>query len=648
MSEGTGRTQGVNPIARVVIDSPLPHLDRPFDYAVPEDMAGDAVAGARVQVRFAGKKTAGFILELTDSTDHEGTLAPLLKVVSSEPVLTPEVAQLARAVADRWAGTMADVLRLAIPPRHAATEAKPPREVSGLPDDPVGSDAWLAYLHGPEFVAELEAGGSPRIVFGALPHHDPAASIAEVVAATLASGRGSIVCVPDARDLARWSAVFTEVLGKDRFVVLTAADSAAKRYRAFLDAARGGVQVVLGTRAAAYAPVRNLGLVAIWDDGDDSHVEPRAPYAHAREVLLLRATLESAGVIVGGYARTPEATSLVSQGWAREIGGDQVARRREWPRVELTDGSDLGAAPVRLPKAVFATMRDAEGPILIQVPRRGYRPSLACQQCRTPADCRECHGPLSQARANAPIVCRWCGLDASPWSCAECGGTQFRAPVVGTLRTAEEFAAAFPDHQIVTSSGSAIVDNLADHVEGGVEGGVDKVIVLATPGAEPVAPRGYAAIILLDTWLLLGRDDVRVVEEAHRRWFNALALGGHSAKAVAVGDPQALQALVRADPVSVGVRELEHRADTHWPPIGRLAVAEGSPDDVAQLAIRFKLARVVDILGPVPFEENTERLVLRTPRAHGARLAAELKEFAAERSAKKLPVVRTQIDPHHF
>ena len=53
--------------------------------------------------------------------------------------------------------------------------------------------------------------------------------------------------------------------------------------------ARGSVRVVIGTRAAAFAPVRDLGLVAIWDDGDDLHDEPRAPYPHAREVLLMRA-----------------------------------------------------------------------------------------------------------------------------------------------------------------------------------------------------------------------------------------------------------------------------------------------------------------------------------------------------------------------
>src|ERR1700761_4109662 len=98
----------------------LPHLDRPFDYLVPESMAADAQPGSRVRVRFAGQLTGGFVLDRRDSSEHEGKLGYLERVVSPEIVLTPELAGLARAVADRYGGTMADVLRLAIPPRHAA------------------------------------------------------------------------------------------------------------------------------------------------------------------------------------------------------------------------------------------------------------------------------------------------------------------------------------------------------------------------------------------------------------------------------------------------------------------------------------------------------------------------------------------------
>ena len=115
------------PIASVAVDVPLAHLDRPFDYAVTPEQDAEAVPGARVRVRFSGRLRDGFVLERRATSDHEGRLTPLHKVISAEPVLTGEVAALVRAVADHYAGTFADVMRLAVPPRHAATEKAEPQ-----------------------------------------------------------------------------------------------------------------------------------------------------------------------------------------------------------------------------------------------------------------------------------------------------------------------------------------------------------------------------------------------------------------------------------------------------------------------------------------------------------------------------------------
>ena len=444
------------------------------------------------------------------------------------------------------------------------------------------------------------------------------------------------MCVPDVRDTARWHETFTAVLGEGRHVVLTGSQKPEERYRAFLAVARGSVRVVLGTRGAAFAPVADLGLVAMFDDGDDLFSEPRAPYPHTRETLLTRATREGTAVLIGGHARTAEGQALVESSWCTDLVAEPVTRRRRWPTVEVTDGAVDGGAPARLPHAVFQAIRAAGGPVLVQVPRRGYRTSLACQRCRTPARCVECNGPLAQGGAGQPVACRWCGHQPSPWSCPECGGDALRAPSMGHVRTAEEYAKAFPDHQVVTSGGDAVLDS--------VETG--KVIVLATPGAEPRTPGGYALVVLMDTWLMLSRDDVRVVEESHRRWFNALALARETAPAVAVGDATTLQALVRADPIGLASRELATRAETHLPPIGRLATVDGPADVVEPLAARAWTPNT-EVLGPVPQDEG-ERLVVRAPRREGAALAAELQAVQAERSAAKLPPVRVRVDPLTF
>src|SRR5687767_7541689 len=107
MSAKTGARRGERvpalelPVARIVVDVPLAHLDRPFDYTVPSELDEAAVPGCRVRVRFAGQLVDGYLLERVASSDYGKKLAFIEKVVSPEPVLTPEIAALARTIADR-------------------------------------------------------------------------------------------------------------------------------------------------------------------------------------------------------------------------------------------------------------------------------------------------------------------------------------------------------------------------------------------------------------------------------------------------------------------------------------------------------------------------------------------------------------------
>ncbi|MDX6302117.1 MAG: hypothetical protein QOF53_3331, partial [Nocardioidaceae bacterium] len=643
------------PVAQVLVDVPLAHLDRPFDYLVPASMHDAVCPGSRVKVRFAGQDVHGFVLDRVDGSEHQGRLAPLRRALSPEPVLSPAVARLTGLVAARYAGTRSDVLRLAVPARHAATEKRESPVAPPLEPDLDGARAtWSPYAGGPGLVAALAAGQSPRGVFTALPGPSWPTLLAQAAAATLASGRGSLLCVPDRKDVARVDAALTAVLGTDRHVVLTADAGPAARYRAFLAVSRGAVQVVVGTRAAAFAPVRDLGLVALWDDGDDLYAEPRAPYPHTREVLLIRAHEERAAALVGGFARTVEGEYLLRTGWAHEVSPERATLRAASPRVSITGASDRElerdphARTARLPHAAYDAIRAglASGPVLLQTPRQGYVTALACDTCRTPARCPVCAGPLELASAHRPPSCRWCGTAQHDWSCPECGGRGLRAPVVGDRRTAEEIGRAFPQVPVRTSAGDRVLATVEP---------VPSVVV-ATPGAEPVVEGGYACVVLLDTWLMLSRTDLRTAEEGLRRWLGAAALArsGDDGRVVAVGDPTqpALQALVRWDPAGFARRELEERQSAHLPPASRLATLTGAEPAVAAALEILRLPPGSEVLGPVPVTGSGEphgppdvRAVVRVPRAAGAALSRTLVEMQGVRSAKKQPAVRVQVDP---
>ncbi|MEU4192180.1 primosomal protein N' [Kribbella sp. NPDC026611] len=643
------------PVARIAVDVSLPHLDRPFDYLVPEDLAAAAQPGARVKVRFAGKDLDGFVLERRAESDHDGKLVRIRKVVSPEAVLTPEIADLCRAVADRYAGVFADVTRLAVPPRHAKVEGEPLRcDQPARPPVSTSRSEWSPYPSG--FLDAVARAEAPRAVWTAVPGADWAIAFAQAAAVCAASGRGALLLVPDARDLARLAEACKEVLGESGFVSLSADLGPTARYRAFLAALRGCARVVIGTRAAAFAPIANLGLVALWDDGDDSYAEPRAPYPHAREVLLLRAFRQKCAALIGGYARSAEAAALIESGFAHELIADRKAIRAAAPSVHIAGESDIdlardpSARAARLPSRAFEIARYGlkTGPVLVQVPRAGYLPSLVCQTCRAPSRCATCGGALRRTGGSGPASCSVCGRPAADHRCPECGDTRMRAAVIGARRTAEELGRAFPGVLVRTSGG----DNMLDVVSG------EPALIVTTPGAEPVAEGGYAAALLLDTWLMLARPDLRAPEEAVRRWFNAAALvrpAGAGGMVILVGDPSALQlqAIVRWSPEGYATREVEDRRSARLAPAAKLAEVTGPSDSVADLITHLRALLApsagLEVLGPVDVDDETVRAIVRTPRAHGTALVRALKEAQATRTTKKSPgSVRIQVDPPSF
>ncbi|WP_199433153.1 primosomal protein N' [Qaidamihabitans albus] len=658
--KGQRHPADTDPVARVIVDVPLAHLDRTFDYQVPRELADAAVPGCRVRVRFAGQLVDGFVLERAATSEHQGRLAFLERVTSSEPVLPPGLAALCRTVAERYGGTLIDVLRLAVPPRHARTEAEPPREPAAAPPEPERT-GWPRYPRGPVFTEALRAGRPAHAVWQALPGEDWPVRLAELATTVAAAGRGSVLVVPDHRDAARLHAACAEMAGPEAVVALSADLGPAERYRRWLAVLRGAVRIVVGTRAAMFAPVADPGLYVVWDDGDDLHVDPHTPYPHVRDVLMLRAHADRAPLLVAGFARTAEAQLLVESGWAHPVVAARDELRAAAPRVTPTGedfdvARDEAARAARLPAVAFEAARQGlagGAPVLVQVPRRGYVPGLACGHCRGPARCRRCAGPLllpggGDAGVPRPPSCRWCGVADAGYRCPACGSSRLRAVVVGAKRTAEELGRAFPGVAVRTSGASEVLAEVAG----------EPALVVATPGAEPVAEGGYGAALLLDGWALLGRQDLRAAEETVRRWMAAAALvrPGRDGGRIVVGAEAGLapvQALVRWDSGWHAELELAGRRELGFPPAVRMASFEGAPEAVAALLDEITLPESAEVLGPVPVGDvdedgnaDRERALVRVPRSDGRALAAAVRAVKVLRDARKeLAPVRIQLDP---
>lgn len=617
-------------VARVLIDSPLPQLDRLFDYAIPDQLADDVRPGVRVRVplRSAGRVIDAYVVELGEPDATDRPLSEVDAVISPTPVLTPALYALARRAADRAAGSATDILRLAIPKRMVRAEKV--WSASDPPTTPVIDDAARAWadaaLAGHPAVTDcldrhgrgaLDAPPEPARLEDGTTVGAWAVLLAAAAVRTLAAGRSAILVVPDHRDQAQLEAALAGRAPAEAVIRNDARQSSPARYSAFLRMLSAAPCIVVGNRSSVYAPVHAVGLLAIWDDGDPLLAEPLSPGVHARDAALIRQELDECAVLFAGHSRTSDVERLVTLGWVREVS----ATRRASPRVVLSATKEGESRGARVPSAAFAAAREAlqSGPVLVQVARPGYSPVLVCADCRAPARCAHCGGPLHAARRGALPACGWCARQATTWSCPKCASDRVRMASSGSERTADDLGRAFPGIRIIVADG--------EHPMMRVD--ARPALVVATRGAEPIAEGGYRAVVLLDGDRMLQADDLRIGESCLRWWSNAAALAAPGAPVHLVGVTGSVaRALATWTQPAYARAELADRAPLRMPPTVRVAALEGSTPSVeaALATLRDDVPDLDDeaVLGPVAAEAGSRALV-RFEYALGQRVAESLR-----------------------
>ena len=622
-------------IAQVMVDVGVPHLDRSFDYAIPEQLADRVKPGIRVKVRFSGRSLDGYVVGLSETSQHS-KLVEISRIVSDEVVLPERSIRLIRAVADHCAGTFMDVARLAVPPRVARAEKAAWTVEPGPVDTNLIQNCLDGYPDGTGLRQALRDGRTPRAAWTLAPSAgeagDWAVGLAGLAADTVSSGRSALILVPDATDCLRALAAVRAVVEPRRVVSLSAGLGPQARYSSFLSAVRGQARVVVGTRGAVYAPLSNLGLIACWDESDSSFLEQRSPYPSVRDIIAIRASQEHVGVVFAGYSRSVEIQSWVDKGWLVEVGLPTTTLRLLSAGVRIASQDeralerDPAARSSRLPHDIFTAIRAglAQGPVLVWVPWAGHRRNFICRSCAEPMKC-SCGGGFIDT-GQGP-TCQVCGSTAAGWACA-CGSRGWRAVTIGSARTAQELAQAFPGVSVLRSDASSPIDQV----------GPEPALVIATPGCEPRTVGGYPVAVILDAAGFVSRPDIHAGEQAVRRWLAVVALVDYHSGVVVIGGPpgdRAVQAVVRLDPVGFARRELADRQEAGFPPTCRMAVFTGSPALVAETAEALGQAGYVELLGPIEGagEAGGDRLVARVPAAHGKEFARLLADLAARRSA---------------
>ena len=191
---------------------------------------------------------------------------------------------------------------------------------------------------------------------------------------------------------------------------------------------------------------------------------------------------------------------------------------------------------------------------------------------------------------------------------------------MGAERTAEDFSRSFPGETVIWSQGSAMRRSVSG----------DPALVVATPGAEPRAPSGYEAVVILDARSQLLRPALQVTVDAARRWFAAALLARPQGKMVIVADhaEPVVQALVRWDAAGLADRELKDRVETGLTPCSRMAVLGGRGEDIDEVLAALTVKHWL--------RGRTEsRCIVAVAGSDGPELSHQLRGITSARSANR-------------
>ncbi|MBW3658310.1 MAG: hypothetical protein KY457_06705 [Actinobacteria bacterium] len=629
-------------IARVLVEVEPYHLDRPFDYLVPDDLAGEVVVGARVEVVFAGRKRRGVVAELAGTSEvAPARLQPLKRVLGPYAWMRPEDLDLARWAGERFAAPVADVVRHALPNRTVDVERRaeaagwfPPGVATRPRSDPEPSPAVLAAgweVYGDRGAALLEAvrSGAGSYYWRPLPGEEVGARLAELVQLCLAHDRDVLLLVPDPA-----SPVADAVVAAtgDLAVDVRGGPSPRRTYGMWLQARCGHARVVVGERGVGLWPLERPGLAVVVDEANPAFKERRSPRHHAREVVLERARRSGAvGLLVGTVPSAP-AWRLLAERRLEPVTAPRDVERDEAPVIRVDTGEGRVRTRLSAPgtDALRRAVRRGDYGIVFAA-RRGEGRALVCAACGHRLRCPVCDSSLSRRGGNDRRVhCHGCGW-ASPGrpQCAGCGGERFVPLAAGAEQLGAELTRSFPDVPV------AVLEGYAQPAP------PPPAILVMTRGSVLDAPPGPVGAVLLpdidgqlrrpaldaaeDTlrlsmqlagWTVAGRDDAGRGTRATDRERPALVVAQTREP-----DHPVIQALVRWDPGGFWRTEAATRAEVRFPPAAHaIRVDVGGPGGDVAGELRDALPAGDDVLGPLPAGERATILLRSDDRT--ATLAA--------------------------
>lgn len=608
----SGPIAQARPIAKVRVDTGVFHLDQLYEYIVPEKLSDTANVGVRVQLPFGGRETEGIITSRVAHPDRAGGLKPITKVLSPHPVATQSTLKLLERAAQFYCCNPWDLIRSAIPPRVASVDKALPIVVA-----PTATN-----------------GAAATPIFHSFTPFKPAhLQMVELVRGVNKDG-SVLIIAPDENDVEQLVAALSVAF--EKVLPLTSSLNRELRYQNYLQAQRLSSSIVVGTRSAVFAPVGNLRTLIIYKESSIDHYEIRSPGWNTSTIAQMRSENEGISLIYTGFSPSLNVAYQIDQKKVKYIS----------QRVHVDVQAYSPSEGALLPGRIFSEIKKAlnQGAVLFLAPRKGYGNALLCSHCRNVAYC-DCGGRLSVSSKLEAPKCVHCGVSHSLWKCRFCGRDKQYLAGRGIDRAAEEISRAFPGYPVVISAGDVIKSSVESK----------PALVLSTPGAQPIIPGGYAAVVILDAMRFFSHTDINGQERARELIFETASLIQERGRVLIVLDEvhPIVAAVARWNVAPLLKRELGEREELALPPKVASAVlvmeALTAPQIVSGLKKALAEGRIPSstrIYGPTILPKSQAKIVIHVSHEQWPQLGKVLHELQRKRSISKKDLLTLRIDPY--
>jgi primosomal protein N' (replication factor Y) (superfamily II helicase) len=635
-------TKGAEPIAglsfaKVILDSSVPHLDREFDYLIPSELASKVRIGSRVLVPFGRRQILGWVVEKSASSKFNSKISMIKKVVGSSDNFDFNTLRLAKTTAEYFGGNLSDVLRFCAPPRHATIEKSfQSKRKLNYPKFSAQLDEFSA---GPALLKRLGVFTKAQLLLDI--EADWISTASQLIKTAISEEKNVLIIVPDNLFISQLLESFKTDFSSLFVTKLSADLPANQRFESYLEIINNQTQIVIGTRNAIFAPLKNMGLILVVNEYSDLHTSPQAPYFNVTKVAQFRAEIEQTCLVFLGNSLSIDNYVQIEKNDIKLL--QSKSSQTSASKVIFDDGQS------ELDKSKFSSTiwqainRCKSGPVLVQVPRRGTAGLLRCTKCYRIANCRNCDGLLRIIDENTGPECSRCARLNLDFKCTACSNPLYKVTQPGQSAILHELGKMFSNSKIISSTGVKRVLSVSN----------EPSIVVATPQAAPlVEDGGYQSIVILNAQAQFTRPSLNLYQEVFHQWMDLLALLDKSTESQMVVsgeiEPKFAIYLAKNDVLGFIDHEMKMRKELRLPPHRDAVVLKGAKKEVEFFKNEFINQSEVEIFGPVAHYQSDDVYQIALLTNDLVSLVSKVRNLVKTTSAKRKSGIQVQVNPFDF